>query len=289
MKLRVFFMVAREKSFTRGAQFLNITQPAASLRIRELERDCGNQLFYRIGKEIVLTDAGQTLFGYAQRIFSLVSDADHALQNARDLKSGHLRIAASHTVATLIAPLLIKFKVKYPGLQVTVLLGNSEKILSDIRELRADVGILAKPTFIADLLFLPFSHEVLGLIVPKKHPLAGKRSVSLKALDGEGLLFREPGSGTRAIIERAFNGAGVSQRLVMELTTNEAIKMAVEANLGLAILPLPALKKELSGGKLSAVRILDNSLTVDLNWTYLKDRKESRVLQALTELVQNEK
>jgi len=114
-QLRVFFFVAREQSFTRAAHLLNITQPAASTRVRELERGCGSRLFDCIGQRVVLTDAGETLFGYAQRIFRLLEDADHALENARHLKSGSIRIGTGQTAADFVSPILQRFKKTYPS------------------------------------------------------------------------------------------------------------------------------------------------------------------------------
>src|SRR5215472_16431300 len=280
-QLRVFFFVAREQSFTRAAHLLNITQPAASTRVRELERGCGSRLFDRIGQRVVLTDAGETLFGYAQRIFRLLEDADHALENARHLKSGSIRIGTGQTAADFVSPILQRFKKTYPGVTVRVDLGNSKKILTDVLNFHLHLGLVANPPADRGLITLPCVHEPMMLVVPMEHPWGKRQVVPLKAVHAQPFITREPGSGTRALVETALHRAGASPRIQMELPSNAAIKRAVEAGIGMAIMPESVIRQKVDARRLACIEIQDCRLTMQIDWVFLQDRAESRVLQAL--------
>ena len=280
-QLRVFFFVAREQSFTRAAHLLNITQPAASTRVRQLERDCGSRLFDRIGQRVILTDAGETLFGYAQRIFQLLEDAQQALENARQLKSGFIRIGTGQTAADFISPILQSFKKSYPGVTVRVDLGNSKKILADVLSFQLHLGLVANPLADRGLIALPCVREPMVLVVPMAHPWAKRRAVPLTALHAHPFIIREPGSGTRALIETALQRVGAWPRIEMELPLNEAIKRAVEAGIGVAIMPESIIRQEVDGRELACIKIQDCCLTIEIDWVFLEDRAESHVLQTL--------
>jgi DNA-binding transcriptional LysR family regulator len=280
-QLRVFFFVAREQSFTRAARLLNITQPAVSIRVSELERDCGARLFDRVGQKVILTDAGDTLYGYALRIFRLLEDAHHGLENARLLKSGDVRIGTGQTATDFISPILHRFKRMYPGVMVRVELGNSQKILADILSLQLHAGVVANPPADSGLVAIPCVREPLAVVVPTAHAWAKQRTLSLKALHGEPFILREPGSGTRALIERALQHVGATPRIEMELPLNPAIKSAVEAGIGVAIMPISIVRPEMKEGRLAAIQVRDYPLVMQIDWIFLEDRAESRLLQAL--------
>jgi DNA-binding transcriptional LysR family regulator len=280
-QLRVFYFVAREQSFTRAAHLLNITQPAASTRVRQLERDCGSRLFDRIRQKVVLTEAGKTLFGYAQRIFQLLEDAHHALENARQLKSGFIRIGTGQTAADFISPILQRFKKTYPGVTVQVDLGNSKKILDDVLSFHLHLGLVAKPLADRGLIALACVREPMVLVVPIAHPWAKRRTVPLTALHAHPFIIREPGSGTRALVETALQRVGASPRIEMELPLNEAIKRAVEAGIGVAIMPESIIRQEVNARQLACIKLQGCRLTIEIDWVFLEDRAKSQVLQAL--------
>jgi LysR family transcriptional regulator, low CO2-responsive transcriptional regulator len=280
-QLRVFFFVAREHSFTRAAHLLNITQPAASTRVRELERDCGSRLFDRIGQTVVLTDAGETLFAYAQRIFQLLGDADHALENARQLKSGSIRIGTGQTAVNFVSPILQRFKKTYPGVTVRVDLGNSKKILADVLNFDLHLGLVANPPADRGLITLPCVREPMVLVVPIAHPWAKRGAVPLNAVHAQPFITREPGSGTRALVETALQHVGASPRIEMELPLNAVIKQAVEVGIGVAIMPESIIREEVDAGQLACIKIRDCPLTMEIDWVFLRDRSEAPVLQAL--------
>lgn len=280
-QLRVFFFVAREQSFTRAAHQLNITQPAASTRVRELERDCGSRLFDRIGQRVILTDAGEMLFGYAQRIFQLLEDADHALENARQLKSGSIRIGTGQTAADFVSPILARFKRTYPGVTVRVDLGNSKKTLEDVLNFQLHLGLVANPPADRELIILPCIREPMVLVVPMEHSWAKRRAVPLKAVHAQPFITREPGSGTRALVETALERVGASPRVEMELPLNAAIKGAVEAGIGVAIMPESVIRQQVGARQLARIKIRDHRLTMAIDWVFLKDRAEAPVLQVL--------
>ncbi len=225
-QLRVFHAVAKGGSFT---------QPAVTIHIRELERYYGVRLFDRGGRRVKLTDAGQTLFEYAQRIFTLAEEAEHALENARSLRAGRLQILGSLTVgAYYLPPVINLFKAKFPEIHVTLSVDNSQRVVERIAGLREDVGILSGPVRDERLVVRPFLEDELVILVPPGHAWSTRRGVSLHELGEQPLILREPGSATRALMEERLRQAGIHPRVSMELGSNEAIKRAVEMGMGVA-------------------------------------------------------
>ena len=181
-QLRVFEAVARTGSFSRAAETLSVTQPAVTLQIRQLERDCGVQLFERIRRRPRLTDAGRVLQDYARRIFALVEEASRHLEGARGLTTGTLRVVTGPTGATYVTDLITAFHRRHPGIHVALSLDVSEGIVQRVVTLVDDVGLLGAEQQHPALARRPFYGDPLVVIVAPRHPWARRRSVSVREL-----------------------------------------------------------------------------------------------------------
>jgi len=284
-QLRVFHAVAKGGSFTQAAQALSITQPAVTVHIRELERYYGVRLFDRGGRRVKLTDAGQTLFEYAQRIFTLAEEAEHALENVRSLRAGRLQILGSLTVgAYYLPPVINLFKAKFPEIHVILSVDNSQRVVERIADLREDVGFLSGPVRDERLVVRPFLEDELVILVPPGHAWSTRRSVSLHELGEQPLILREPGSATRALMEERLRQAGIRPRVSMELGSNEAIKRAVEMGMGVSVLSATIIKREAEAGLLRILRIREKGLTRQFQIIIHRERERSRLIAAFLEV-----
>jgi len=284
-QLRVFHAVAKGGSFTQAAQALSVTQPAVTVHIRDLERYYGVRLFDRGGRRVKLTDAGQTLFEYAQRIFTLAAEAEHALENAGSLRAGRLQIVGSLTVgAYYLPPVINLFKTKFPEIQVSLSVDNSQRVVERIAGLREDVGFLSGPVRDERLVVRPFLEDELVVLVPPGHTWSARRSVSLHELGEQPLILREPGSATRALVEERLRQAGIRPQVSMELGSNEAIKRAVEMGMGISVLSTTIIKREVEAGLLQVVRIREKGLIRQFEIIIHREREHSRLIAAFLDV-----
>jgi aminoethylphosphonate catabolism LysR family transcriptional regulator len=281
-QLRVFEAVTRTGSFTRAAQRLNVTPPAVSLQIRQLEQAHGVRLFDRVRRRVRLTSAGQHLEQYAQRIFALVGDAERALEEARDFTGGQLRIVASGTSAAYyLPPILTRFRRRYPGVRVHLEVGNSQQVRERIVNLDGDVGMLGVETPHPDLEFRRLAEDPLVVIVSPDHSWARRRNVSLADLRSERLILREPGSSSRQLIERRLVRLGLRVQPAMEIASNEVIKRIVEMGNGVSLMSAAIVRREVDGGHLHALGMIGERLTRPIHLVYHRERRDSPLIRAV--------
>jgi len=283
-QLRVFEAVARTGSFSRAAEALSVTQPAVTLQIRELERDCGVQLFERIRRRPRLTDAGRTLQDYARRIFALVDEAARHLEGARGLTSGTLRVVTGPTGATYVTDLITAFHRLHPGIHVALSLDVSEGIVQRVVTLVDDVGLLGAEQQHPALARRPFYGDPLVVIVAPRHPWARRRSVSVRELADAPLIVREAVSTTRRFIETRLGAATRRLRVRMELGSNEAIKRAVELGAGVGIVSREVVRTELAAGTLRALAIRERGFVHPIDLVYHRDRSASPLIAAVLDV-----
>lgn len=278
--LKTFHLVVEQQGFNRAARHLGITQPAVTQRIRRLERALGLRLFHRDGRRLLLTEAGQTLEAFAQRIFQLVDAARDALEGMADLEAGHLKVGASRTAgAYYIADLIDRFKRRHPGVRVSLSVGNSQAILAGVLDFTLHAGLVAGRPEDPRLVALPLIKDQLLAILPPGHRLARKRVLAIEDLRDVPLVLREPGSSTRHVIAQAFSARGLAVQPSMELESNEAIKSAVADGIGVAIMAKAAVAQELASGRLVG-RPLREPLALDFALVYHRDRSLSPFLSA---------
>jgi DNA-binding transcriptional LysR family regulator len=255
-QLRTFRAVADQLSFSAAAQELSISQPSVSYQVKELETALGLPLLDRLGKRVRLTEAGQVLYEYASRTLALLDEAALAMQQMRGIERGTLRVGASTTVGIYVVPLALgAYKRRHPNLAVKLEIGSRDALQDRVKQSALDVAVLSGPVVDPGLVSTPFMEDELVMVVPAGHPLAGRAGLTLRDFADESFLMREVGSGTRLAVEMLARRAGVTLQVGMELGSNGAIKHAVEAGLGVAVLSRHAIALERQGGGLLVVEI----------------------------------
>jgi DNA-binding transcriptional LysR family regulator len=256
-QFEAFLAVARAKSFRRAAETLHLSQPALSQHVRELEAELGARLFDRLPRSVVLTDAGRVLEEHAARLFATLTDARQAIAELAGLQRGALVIGASTTPGIyVLPPILGVFRQRYPAIDLTLRLGNSESIERLVRANELDLGLVGGHGLAPgeECLTAGLADELV-LLVPPAHPWARRRALDPERLAETPLLMREAGSATRQVTERALQRAGIPYRVGLVLEHPEAIKQAVMAGLGVGFLSEHAVRGEVASGRLRPVRL----------------------------------
>ena len=255
-RLQVFHTVARHLSFTKAAEALHMTQPAVTFQVRQLEEYFNTRLFDRTHNRISLTDAGRRVYEYADRIFELYAEMENSVRELTGEISGLVIIGASTTIAEYMLPgLLGDFKRSYPDVNVHLKVSNTDGIVSMVENNVIDLGVVEAPVLNKNLVVETCRLDQLVAIVPPTHPLADVGTVKVDQLMEYSYISREEGSGTREVVNEYMTSAGVSGNDIavsMELGSPEAIKGAVEAGMGISIISLATVQKELKLGTLVA-------------------------------------
>jgi LysR family transcriptional regulator, low CO2-responsive transcriptional regulator len=274
--LTTFVAVAERGGFTGAASHLGVTQAAVSQRIAMLEGKLRLSLFDRRAGIISLTEAGRRLYAYARKILDLHMEARTNLRGFRTPVSGNLPIAASSVPGECFLPgLLSAFHEKYPGVHVRATMGDSGSVTHDIEKGRATLGLVGQDSEKPSLVFRPIGSDSLVLVVAPDHRWAARKRIPLKALTGESLIIREPGSGSRCALEKGLERAFTSLaglNITLELGSNAAIKDTVKRGLGVAFLSLLAVQREIDGAELRAVKVSGLSLTRQFYLVYQRHR-----------------
>lgn len=255
-RLKVFRTVAQHLSFRKAAERLFLSQPAVTLQIKALEDDLGVRLFDRSGNRVALTPEGSALLRYAKKIATLVSEAEQELATGVGRLAGKLDIGVSTTIAQYLLPRLIgAFCAEHPHVRLSVHSGNTDEIVQLLLAEKVSIGLIEGPARHRHVRVQPFMVDELVLIAPANFEFD---RLSREQLCSANLLMREQGSGSRRVIEAALEKAGCkrkSLRVVMELDSTEAIKSAVEAELGIGFVSRWALSKEIELGILKLVDV----------------------------------
>ncbi|NOZ10733.1 MAG: LysR family transcriptional regulator [Gammaproteobacteria bacterium] len=281
-RLQVFFTVARLLSFTKAADSLHMTQPAVTFQIRQLEEYFNTRLFDRTHNKISLTDAGEQVYQYADRIIALYNEMDNEVRRLTGDVMGLLLIGASTTIAEYVIPALLgEFQKQFPEVKIRVRVSNSIGIVHMVENNEVDIGIVESPVSNKNLVVEVCWHDNLVLICPNDHKLAGRTSISAADLVGYPFLCREEGSGTRDVISSYFeeNGTSLSQmNIAMEFGSPESVKSAVEAGLGLSIISEATLTKEIGLKTLATVK-LDPPLVRPFTLVYQRQKFRLRAME----------
>jgi DNA-binding transcriptional LysR family regulator len=248
--LRIFEAVARQGSISRAASELHLTQPAVSMQVKQLEDQIGLALIEQIGKRMCLTEAGQELRGRAARIATEMSELSAAMDQFRGLERGVLRLAIVSTASYFLPEIIAGFSQLHPGVRISLQVVNREAVLAALADNRADLAIAGQPPSSADVVARHFMDNPLVVTASPSHPRAAAKHIPLQDLAQETLVLREPGSGTRATVERYLCEHGIAYRPGCELSSNEAVKQAVKAGLGLGIVPAQTIELELQLNRL---------------------------------------
>ncbi|MBT9612174.1 MAG: LysR family transcriptional regulator, partial [Burkholderiales bacterium] len=279
-QLSVFDAVARHLSYSRAAQEMHLTQPAVSMQIKQLEENVGLPLFEQLGKKIYLTEAGRELSHYSRVIAQQLSEAETVLNDLKGLQRGRLKISVASTANYFAPQLLANFSQRFPTVTVSLDVTNRQALLAQLANNEMDMAVMGQPPEGLDLVAESFMENPLVVIAPVNHPLATDKKIPLERLQSETFLVREQGSGTRIAMERFFNQHGVQFQAGMEMSSNEAIKQAVQAGLGLGILSLHTIGLELETKRLKVLDV--KGFPIMRHWyvVHRKDKRLSTVAQA---------
>jgi LysR family transcriptional regulator, transcriptional activator of the cysJI operon len=280
-QLWVFYHVAKHKSFSLAAEALFLSQPSVSNQVKLLEKIYGLKLFDRSGRGVELTNAGEILLSYAERIFSLAKEADSVIEEIQELKAGGIRISASNTLGAYYLPdILDLFRKKYPRVEIRMNVGYTQTVVEDILAFRSDLGMIGREVKHPSIVVIPLWEEELVLIVPPGHRFAECRVIDLSGLQDQPFIMSERGSGVREITEEILSRAKVSPRVVMELGENEAIKRAVASGLGIALISATVARRELDAGLIRAVCLPGSRILRKFNIIHHKDKYISKLIRA---------
>jgi DNA-binding transcriptional LysR family regulator len=284
--LRLFTAVVQHGGFTKAAGKLNLSQPAISKSLNELERQLGLELIDRTGRTVRLTDAGQALYARASELFGVERAAEQELRELRGLKRGTLRIAASTTIATyMLPPYLGRFHLRHPRVRIQTTSANTRSVLRMLLEFRVDVALVEGPVADSRVEIAPWKDDELIVIAPPTHPLRQNPAVTAPMLSDEAFLVREPGSGTRVVTERALAEHGLRLTNTMRVGGTEAIKQAVAAGLGLAIVSRAAAADQLALGKIAELPVAGLTIRRTLAQIKLQGRASTASARELESLL----
>jgi len=287
-QLAVFEALARHRSFSAAARDLHLTQPAVSMQVHQLEEAAGVALVERIGKRIDLTEAGEELARCAREVQARLKDADDTLGTLRGLRGGTLDITVLSTAKYFAPRLLAEFRRRHPEINLRLAVSNREAVLRALSENRTDLAIMGQPPEGLALEARVFAPHPLAIIAPPAHPLARKKRLRLADLAAENLLIREQGSGTRAAMERLFAQQGIGLRSSTEMSSNETIKQAVMAGMGIAFISMHTIGLELKARRLVTLPVAGTPVMRNWHVIHLTRKRLSPVAQTFKDFLLDE-
>jgi DNA-binding transcriptional LysR family regulator len=290
-RLQVFLAVAKHLSFTRAADALFMTQPAVTFQVRQLEEQYNTRLFERRHGSISLTPTGELALSYAERILGLSDEMDTRLAEMNGEMRGPLLLGASTTIAESLLPgVLAEFNARYPQVRPRLIVANSEGIASRVGHHGLEVGLIDAPAKMPGLSCDVCCDDELAVICAPGYPLAGLESVGPRALADYEYLSREPGSGTREVVDNYFRSNQVAVedlKTQMELGSPETLKAVVATGLGFAIVSRAAVEREVQLGMLLAIP-LDPPLRRSIYLIQLEERFRSRLVTTFVQFARQQ-
>ena len=277
-QLQIFSVAASHLSFARAAEKLHLTHAAISLQIKQLEDVCGTQLFDRIGKKVFLTEAGDILLDHARQILQSLKDADESLMALKGLKGGRVTIAVTSTAEYFAPGLLAEFRKAQADVRVRLLVDNREEVSRMLISNEVDLAIMGRPPADMEAEATTFAPHPFVIVAGADHPLVGRTALTLDDIAQETMIVREAGSGTRLAMEGFFREHSIEPNIDMEMGSNEAIKQAVVAGLGISFISQHTLGLELSAGRLVVLPV--EGMPVMRRW-FLVRHKSKRLTPAL--------
>jgi len=285
-RLLTFHEASESLNFSIAAQRLNITQPAVSAQIRNLEEDLGVKLFTRIGKKIVLSEAGELLRSYSRKVYRLLEDAESLMNELRLVRRGTLKVGTTPTYAGhIMPPLLAKFQAEFPLVKVVLNEGSSLSITKQVAKLDIEVAVVANPGNVKNVQFDLLRKEDVILVLSPIHHLASKQNIPFKLLAKEKFIVRERGSGTRILLTEIFRRHRISPPVVFETSNAEFIKEQVANGMGISFLTKSAVRDEITAGRLATVNIIDEDLKLEIYSAIRMGHELSQPARAFLEIV----
>lgn len=280
-QLATFQVVAKHCSYVRAAEELHFSQPAVSAQIRQLEQSLGVKLFDQIGRRTHLTQAGEELYSYSQKIFSVINETLETLDALRSPQYGRLSVGADTTVGSYVIPgWLGKFHQIYPEVDISLEVLNRAALIDALVNNRIDLAVIGSVPDDIPVVIEPFARNELVLIASATHRLADLEDIPLTELAKEHFLLREVGSGTRAALENVFHDAALPLLISMQVGNNSAIKQGVAAGLGVALISRVALAMELETKRLVILDVEGFPIVRQWRIVHLKEKNLSATARA---------
>jgi DNA-binding transcriptional LysR family regulator len=286
-ELHVFLTVASERSFSKAAARLHRTQPAVSQAIRRLEDDLGERLFDRTAKDGKLTEAGRVLLDYAQRLMRLAEEANSAVRELRDLQRGRVLIGANEAAVHIVLPVVQRFQAACPHVQVDIRRVPSRQIGVEVLQRSLDIGVLSFPPAEKGLASIVIGDDELVMLASPGHPLAGRSQVTMAEFGRQNVIAHNEASPARDRVLRLFEQRHEMLNITLALPSLDAIKRAVEMNLGVALLPRRCALAEISTGRLAAVPVAQIRLPRHVRLVYPEQAQTSHAAQAFIEVARS--
>lgn len=285
-QVRLFTTVVESRTFSAAANALSVSQPALSKAVQELEHNLGMTLLVRTRRGVKLTSEGEILYSHSRQLFAVERAAESALDELKGLLRGHLSVGASSTIGIYMLPALMgTYHHLYPQIELFLDIGNTQQIIDHLVDHRLDVAFAEGPVNDPTLVVIPWQEDELVVIAAPDHPLSHKSMLTVRDLTNTPLIVRENGSGTREVGTAALAEHDVYPPIAMELASTEAVKQAVSAQLGIAVVSTSTIQMELALQKLVVLPIqnlvIRRSLTCVLHRTLLRPRPVKALLTHL--------
>lgn len=287
-QLRAFYQVAKCQNVSLAARQLFVSQPAVTAQVKLFEESCGLKLFKKKGRNLILTDEGETLFNFSKKIFEYEQKIEDAVTQMQELKKGSLRLGSARTYARYFMPFLLTgFRDAFPHIKIHLDEGSSREMIHSLIELKNEVVIIAKADEHPNIAFVPFSREELVLILPPNHRLSNRGRIGFEQFAQEPIIMKDPGSGTRKLVDELFAENECSPNILMETGDAEIIKLLVQHGEGVSFLVKEAVAVELQEKKLVTVPLKKDSIFLDVSIAYLKNQPLSPPAQAFLNSLEN--
>lgn len=287
-QLRLFEAVTRLGSYTRAAEELHLTQPAVSIQIKRLESQAGVPLLEQVGKKIFPTAAGNAVYQACADILARIEELNRTVDDLKGVVKGPLQVSVVTTAKYFMPHLLGRFLQQYPEVEPKMKFTNRARVIERLMNNEDDFVVMGQIPQDSNLTTYPFLNNILGIVAPAGHPLANKKNISLKQLTKERFLKREMGSGTRFVFDQLLEEKGLKIDPYMELGSSEALKQAVMAGLGIAVLSLHSVQLERQTEKLIVLDVQGFPLKRRWYAVHLKGRKLSLVAQTFLDFILTE-
>ena len=285
-QLKIFYLAAKKRNLSVAAAELFITQPAVTKGIQRLQEYYDMKFVNHIGKKLVLTDAGEVLYEIAEKIFELESKAEESIRDFQERKRGRIRILSSESFGDYYLPrIIIPFSKAYPLVRITMNILPTEQVIENTATLNNDLGFISYPVEHKKLLVKEVLEDQLVIITPPDHPLDRYPMLEPSNLEDQLLIMHETGSAPRKALENYIRKNDLSVSIHLELSSNRAIKRAVEDGIGIALISRKVANEEIRNKRLRAIPLSDRSMTRKFYMVHHQDKYLSKSLQNFIDMV----
>lgn len=285
-QLKIFYFAAKNGNLSSAADDLYITQPAVTKGIQRLQEHYNIRFVGFMGKKLVLTDAGEALYKIAEKIFEMESQAEESIRDFQQRQRGHIRILSSESFGDYYLPrIIIPFCKAYPRMRLSMNILPTEQVVENTASLNCDLGFISYPVDHKKLTLREVLEDKLVIIVPPDHPLAQKDILKPKDLEGQNFIMHESESAPRRATDQLIRKNSISIKIPLELSSNRAIKRAVEEGIGIALISRKVVSEEISAKRLKAINLADPSMKRKFFMVHHADKYISETLRLLMDRV----